>query len=191
MKKQNKLNAILLILVAITIGLACNSSDQQAEANKIVDQANKKLDEAKDLYTKTETRNTALFSVNIQTVQQLQSYKANKSGEAKSIVSDYEKVTEMLKEVSKLYDDISRMNLNEKYKEYAKIKSEEFAKRSDAVNIRKGNAQAFMEIDDPKTMTSKFEENNAKSDKLFKDAEDNGAKAKKIEEENKEIFRES
>ena len=191
MKKQNKLNAILLILVAITIGLACNSSDQQAEANKMVDQSNKKLDEAKDLYTKTETRNTALFSANIQTVQQLQSYKANKSGEAKSIVSDYEKVAEMLKEVSKLYDDVSRMNLNEKYKEYAKIKSEEFAKRSDAVNIRKGNAQAFMEIDDPKTMTSKFEENNAKSDKLFKDAEDNGAKAKKIEEENKEIFRES
>ena len=52
MKKQNKLNAIFIILVAIAIGLACSSSDQQAEANKIVDQANKKLDEAKDLYEK-------------------------------------------------------------------------------------------------------------------------------------------
>lgn len=190
MNKQNKLNAIFIILVSVAIGLACSSSgNQQAEANKIVDQANKKLDEAKDLYAKTETRNKNLFSVNIQTLPQLQSYKAKMNGEAKSIVADYEKLSEMLRDISKQYDDVSRMDLNDKYKEYAKLKSEEFTKRSEAVNIRKGNAQAFMEIDDPKTMTTKFGENNGKSDKLFKDAEDIGAKAKKIEADNKEIFR--
>lgn len=193
MKKQNKLNAIFIVIVAFAIGLACSGSsgNQTDDANKIVDAANKKLDEAKDLYAKTETRNTNLFSVNIQTVQQLQLYKSNKSGEAKSIVSDYEKVSEMLKDVSKQYDDVSRMNLSDKYKDYAKLKSDEFAKRSEAINIRKGNAQAFMEIDDPRTMTSKFDENNAKSDRLFKDAEDMGAKAKKMEEENKDLFRQS
>ena len=191
MKKQNKLNAIFIILVAIAIGLACSSSDQKAEANKIVDQANKKLDEAKDLYEKTEKRNKELFSVNVQNDRQLQAYKFLKSDEAKSIVADYERTSEMLKDISKQYDDISRMNLNEKYKDYAKLKSDEFVKRAEAVNIRKGNAQAFAEIDDPKTMTAKFDENNTKSDKLFKDAEDIATKAKKIEDENKEIFRES
>ena len=90
-----------------------------------------------------------------------------------------------------MYDDISRMKLNEKYKDYAKLKSDEYAKRAEAVNIRKGNAQAFMEIDDPNTMLAKFDENNSKSDRLFKDAEDIGAKAKKIEEENKEIFKQA
>lgn len=189
MRQQNKLNAIFIILVAIALGLACGGI-QTEEANKIVSQANKKLDEAKDLYGKTETRNKELFSPNIQTYQQLQSYKSNKSGEAKSIVSDYEKVSEMLKDVSKQYDDISRMNLDEKYKEYAKLKSDEYAKRAEAIGVRKGNAQAFAEIDDPKTMTAKFDENNSKSDRLFKDAEELGAKAKKIEEENKEIFKE-
>ena len=191
MKKQNKLNAIFIILVAIAIGLACNSSNQQAEANKIVDQANKKLDEGKDLYEKTEKRNKELFSVNIQNDRQLQAYKFLKKDEAKSIVADYERSSDILKDISKQYDDISRMNLNEKYKDYAKLKSDEFAKRAEAVNIRKGNAQAFAEIDDPKTMTAKFDENNTKSDKLFKDAEDIATKAKKIEDENKEIFRES
>jgi len=191
MKKQNKLNAIFTILLAIAIGLACSGGNQQAEANKIVDEANKKLDEAKELYIKTETRNTQLFNANVQTVQQLQSYKAKTDGEAKSIVADYEKIAEMLKEVSKQYDDVSRMELNDKYKEYAKLKSNEFAKRAEAVGIRKGNSQAFMEIDDPKMMMMKFEENNAKSDKLFKDAEDMGVKAKKMEEENKDLFKEA
>ncbi len=191
MKQQNKLNAILLILVAVAISLACSGTNQTDEANRLVDVANKKLDEAKELYGKTEKRNSELFSPNIQTVQQLQNYKSNKSGEAKSIVADYEKVSEMLKDISKQYDDVSRMKLDEKYKDYAKLKSDEFAKRAEAVGIRKGNAQAFAEIDDPRTMTAKFDENNSRSDRLFKDAEDISAKAKKIEEENKDIFKQT
>ena len=191
MKRQNKLNAILIILVAVAISLACSGAKQTEEANRVVDRANKKLDEAKDLYGKTEKRNRELFSVNVQTVQQLQNYKSNKSGEAKLIVADYEKVSEMLKDISKQYDDVSRMNLGEKYTDYAKLKSDEFAKRAEAVEIRKGNAQAFAEIDDPRTMTAKFDENNSKSDRLFKDAEDISSKAKKIEEENKDIFKQT
>ncbi len=190
MKNQNKLNVIFILIISIALGLACSGSeDQTVEANKVVDLANQKLEEAKDLYAKTELRNANLFSANVQTVQQLQAYKASKSNEAKSIVGDYEKVAEMLKDVSKQYDDISRMNLNEKYKDYAKLKSDEFAKRTEAVTIRKGNAQAFMDIDDPRTMTGKFDENNSKSDRLFKDAEDMGERAKKMEEENKDLFK--
>jgi hypothetical protein len=191
MKKQNKLNAIFIALVAIIIGLACSGTEQTADANKVVGEANKKLDEAKELYARTETRNTNLFNAQVKTISQLQYYKASKSSEAKSIVSDYEKVSEMLKDVSRQYDDISRMNLSEKYKDYAKLKSDEYAKRAEAVGIRKGNAQAFMEIDDPRTMMTKFDENNSKSDRLFKDAEEMGAKAKKMEEENKDIFKQA
>jgi len=189
MKITNKLNASIIIIAALFIIIGCSSADQQGEANKVVDTANKKLDDAKDLYSKTETRNTALFNVNIQTIPQFIYYKTKVAGEAKSIVADYEKVSEMLKDVSKQYDDISRMNVNEKYKEYAKIKSNEFATRAEAVAVRKGNAQGLAEIDDYRILMQKFKENNDKSDKLFKDAEDTAAKAKKIEEENKEIFK--
>lgn len=196
MKNQNnQINAILIVIAALVLGLACSGSTGSTgdntveEANKAVDAANKKLDEAKELMVKTETRNTALFSANIQTVQQLQLYKSNKGGEARSIVGDYEKVIEMLKDVSKQYDEISRMNLSDKYKDYAKLKSEEFAKRAEAINIRKGNAQAFLEIDDPKTLVAKFDENTGKSDRLFKDAEEMGAKSKKMSEEYRDLFR--
>jgi predicted phage tail protein len=179
----------MILLAAFAFVLGCSGGDQQAEVNKIVDQANKKLDDAKDLFSKTEERNTALFNTKIQTVPQLHAYKEKMSGEAKSIVADYEKAADMLKDVSKQYDDISRMNVNDKYKEYAKLKSDAFAKRAEAIGVRKGNAQAFMEIADPKTMVSKFNENNTKAEKLFKDAADIAAKAQKIEDDNKEIFK--
>ena len=190
MNTQNKLNALLAIIVTAFIVLACSGSGEQAEANKIVAEANKKLEEARTLIVKTEARNKTLFSANIQTNSQLQAYKDRMGGEAKEIVADYEKVSETLKDISRKYDEVSRMKVSDKYKEYTKIKSEEFAKRADAVAMDKGNAQAFTEIDDPKTMLSKFNENNEKSVKLYKEADELGAKAKKIEEENKDLFKE-
>lgn len=191
MKTINKFNTIFILLGAIALVIGCSGSSQQAEANKIVDTANKKLEETKELYSKTETRNSTLFSANIQTIQQLFNYKARVGNEAKSIVTDYEKVAESLKDIAKQYDEISRLNVEDKYKEYAKLKSDEYAKRAEAVGVRKGNAQAFAEIDDPRILTAKFAENNTKSDKLFKDAEDIGGKAKKIEQDNKEIFKQT
>ena len=192
MKINNKYNATIIILAAFLFVLGCSgSSNQQAEANKIVDAANKKLDETKELYSKTEARNTELFKANIQTIRQLYAYKAIMGSEAKAIVGEYEKVAENLKDIAKQYDEISRLNVDDKYKEYAKLKSDEFAKRAEAVGIRKGNAQAFAEIDDPRILSSKFAENNTKSDRLFKDAEDIAGKAKKIEEDNKDIFKQA
>lgn len=191
MKRINTLNTLIMLATALVLVIGCSGGNQQAEANKIVDTANKKLDETKEMYSKTESRNSALFSANIQTIQQLFAYKSKMAGEAKSIVADYEKVSDNLKDIAKQYDEISRLNVDEKYKEYAKLKSDEFAKRAEAVGVRKGNALAFAEIDNPRTMTAKFEENNNKSDRLFKDAEDIAGKAKKIEEDNKEIFKQS
>lgn len=190
MNTQNKLNAILAIVITTFVALACSGGSEQAEANKIVAEANKKLEEARTLMGKTETRNKTLFSANIQTNGQLQAYKDRMGDEAREIVADYEKVSETLKDISKKYDDVSRMKVSDKYKEYTKIKSEEFAKRADAVGVSKGNAQAFAEIDDAKTMLAKFNENNEKAQKLFKEAEELGTKAKKIEEENKDLFKE-
>lgn len=191
MKRQiSKLTALFIIFTAILMNVACGRS-QIEEANKAVDEANKKLEDAKALLVKTETRNTDLFSANIQTAQQFQSYKSNKTGEAREIVGDYEKISEMLKDIAKKYDTVSRMNVSEKYKDYAKLKADEFDKRSEAISVHKGNAQAFLEIDDPRTMTAKFDENNSKSERLFKDAEEMGTKAKKMEEENKDLFRQA
>src|SRR5437868_6943740 len=116
MNRPNKPNAILILLIAVLICLACGGASQTDQANKLVDQANLKLDEAKDLYAKTEKRNTELFSARITNLQELDSYKSKKSDEAKAIVTDYEKVAAMLKDISKQYDEVSRMNLDEKYK---------------------------------------------------------------------------
>lgn len=188
---KNKLNLLIMLSLIIGIGLACSGSigNQQADANKLVDEANKQLEEARTLMTKTDERSQELFGAKLNTVGELKAYKEKMKNEAKEITENYEKVAETLKEISKKYDEASRLNVSEKYKEYTKIKSEEFIKRAEAIKIHKGNAQAFVEISEPKQMFEKFEENNKKSAAMFKEAEEMSEKAKKIETENKEIFK--
>ena len=190
MNNRNKLNTIFIILAAAAFLLACSGGgDQLAEANKRVDEANKKIEEVNALITKTEAQNQILFGANIQTVAQLNFYKDRMRSTAKDIVNDYEKAGATLKEVAKIFDDASRLNVSDKYKEYVKLKSDEFAKRAEAADVRKGNAQAFIEIDSPRTMTQKFNDNNDKFAKKVKEADDIAEKAKKVESENKDIFK--
>ncbi len=187
---KNKFNLLIITALLLSGGLACSGGgDQQGEANKLVDEANKQLEDAKTLMEKAEAHSQKLFGVDIKTVGELAAYKEKMKGEAKDLADDYEKVSEILKDVSKKYDDASRLNVGEKYKEYAKIKSDEFAKRAESVGIHKGNALAFAEVSNPKDMTNRFNENNKKSQKLMDEAGELGDKAKKIEDENKEIFK--
>lgn len=183
--KQNLVWAVCALLFAV---LACGNGNQQTEANKKVEEANRKLEDAKMLLAKNDERNRKLFSANVQTETELAEYKKAKNNEAEEIVADYEKVSAMLREISQIFDEVSRMNLNEKYKEYAKLKSDEFAKRAEAIAFRKGNAEAFIEIDDQKRMTKRFDENNTKADKLFNEAEEIRKKSKKLEDENRDLF---
>jgi hypothetical protein len=187
---KSKFYLFILAVLSIGVGLACGSGDQQTEANNLVSTANKLLAETNLLIKKTESRNQALFDADIQTDSELEAYKIKMKDEASEIVQAYKKSSEMLKDISNEYDSASRMNVQKLYQDYAKLKSAEFAKRSEAFDVRKGNAQAFIEIDSPKIMTGKFDENNSNFEKLIKEANEFGDKAKKFEDENKDFFKE-
>ncbi len=190
MNGKKKFSA-MVIFIALLIGITtCSDVNQLTDANKLINEANTKIIVANDLLTKTNNRKNKLFSANIQNPEELLEYKKIQNSEAKSIFNDYEKICESLKEISKLFDDVSRMNLNPKYKDYAKLKSDEFNKRAEAIVIQKGNALAFIEIDDPQKMTARFDDNNSKSDKILTEAEELEKKARNLEIENKDVFAE-
>lgn len=187
MKTAHKINILAAVLITLALVLAC-SSDQQAEANKIVVEANAELVQVRDMLKQAESRNNQLFDANITSPADLKAYRTKMAGEAKEIVESYEKISAKLKEISGKFDGISKMNVSEMYKEYAKTKADEFAKRAEAVGIAKGNAQAFIDAADTKSMTDKFEENNTMTAKLFAEAGELGEKATRIETDNPKLF---
>lgn len=188
MKKQNSINIALSILLLAVAALACGGY-QTAEADKLVDDANKSVDAAKEMVIKTEARNTKLFSVDIKTVAQLQYYKAQMKDEAQDIAADFAKAAELATEAGKKFSAAAKLNLPDKYKEYLDLKAQEFARRAEALNVRKGNAQAFVDYTDIAVMNKRFNENNSKSEKLYGDADELAKKAEKLHDDNKEIFK--
>lgn len=189
MKKYgHKLNLLLVLTVLLATALACGG-DQTDEANKLVNDANKSIEEAKSLMTATESRNDKLFSANIQNVAQFSIYRNKNYEEAKGIIADYGKVAEKLTEASKKFAEAGKLKVPDKFKEYLELKSKEFAKRAEGVGNRKLNAQAFIDSTNPTELPKVFDANNAKTKTIMDEAEDMGKKADKIKEDNKEIFK--
>jgi uncharacterized protein YdcH (DUF465 family) len=180
------------ILTAFLIGAAmnCGGNNQQTEANRLVTEANRLSGETNNLIEKTEARNQKLFDADVQTVEELAAYKIKMKSEAQGIIENYAKGVKMLEEIAGKFDQAEQLDVRDIYKEYAAAKSEEFAKRAEAFNVRKGNAQAFIEIDSPKQMTDKFDENNSRFEKLIKEADELNETAKRIEIENRDFFAE-
>jgi len=178
MKTSNKLRTIVAVFT-VAILTACGGN-QIEEANHLVDKANKNIVEADELLKKTEKKNKELFAVPIQTEEELQIYKEKKSAEAGTIIEDFEKASNLAESAANQFAEAGKLNVPENFKEYLEIKSQEFAKRAEAVETRKGNAQAFLDYDGA-TMVKKFEENNEKSEKLMKEAKELGERADEVQ----------
>lgn len=185
MKTFNKLTAIIPVFMFLT--LASCGKNQIDEANNLVAEANRKIAESDQLVKKTEKKNKELFAVFIKTNEDLQEYKQEMSAKAKGIVKDFERASDLAENAADKFAEAGKLNVPENYKTYLETKAEELAKRSEAVEARKGNAQAFLDYDDA-TMIKKFEENNDKSEKLMTEARELGKKAEKIKEENVNIY---
>ena len=187
-KYKHKLNLLLALTVLLTIALACGGN-QVEDANKLVAEANKSIDEAKELIATTEVKNTKLFSERINTVAEFTIYRNKSTNDAKTLIEDFGKISDKLTDASKKFGEAGKLKVADKFKEYLDLKSKEFAKRAEAVSNRKGNPQAFLDSTNPNDLPKIFDANNTKSKSILDEAEEIGKKADKIKDENKEIFK--
>ena len=184
----HKINLLLALTVLLTIALACGGN-QVEDANKLVADANKSIDEAKELITTTEVKNTKLFSERIDTFAEFTIYRNKSANDAKTLIEDFGKISDKLTDASKKFGEAGKLKVADKFKEYLDLKSKEFAKRAEAVSNRKGNPQAFLDSTNPNDLPKIFDANNTKSKSILDEAEEISKKADKIKEENKEIFK--
>ena len=118
MKKYgNKLNLLLALTVLFAFAIACGGN-QVEEANKLVADANKSIDEAKGLISTTEVKNTKLFSERIDTVEEFTIYRNKSVNDAKSIIEDFGKISEKLFDASKKFGEAAKLKVEDKFKEY-------------------------------------------------------------------------
>jgi len=175
----NGLVALFLLLAAVS---ACRTGKETDNANKLVDEGNAAVQEAKKHITEAEQLKQKMLSTDVSHLNEARST-------AKEAIAAYESAEAKCKEAAAKYDEASRLKLNDKFKEYLVLKVKEYNKRAELVQTAKGVPQALIDSESRQGWINKANSVNAKVDQLSKEADDIASQADKIQKDNPDIFK--
>jgi hypothetical protein len=184
MHSQTKRTAVLAFLLLLTFTLACNMGDETDKANKLVSEGNAAIDEGNKLATEAGAKNDKVFDA--LSAEDFEASKASQTAAAKEAVDGLTKAAAKYRDASKKFDEASKLKIDDKFKEYLSLKSQEFSKRAELMDVGKGNAQALLNSEDMASMSSAITANKTKYEALDKESKDLESKAEKIRTDNKD-----
>src|ERR1700694_3639730 len=181
MNNQRHSNAFMALLLLLGAFLACSSGDETAKANKLVDEGNVAVQEAKKFVADAEEKKQKMLQTK---VSQLAEARAT----AQEAIAAYDKAKEKCKEASKKYEEASKLKIKDKFKEYLALKVKEYDKRAELVETAKGTPQALIDSKTRSAFVGMAKANNERVDRLTKEADDLSAQADKLQKDNPEHF---
>ena len=179
---RKNVNALLAVLLLIAAVVACSSGNETEKANKLVEEGNNAVNEAKKSMTEAEELKGKMLKTD---VSQLAEARAT----AKEDVAALDKAEDKCKEAASKYDEASRLKLNDKFKEYLSLKTKEYNKRVELIETSKGLPQALIDSESREGWIKKANEVTDKVNKIAKEADDLGAQADKLQKDNPDIFK--
>jgi hypothetical protein len=181
-KRNYPLGGFIALVLLIAAVLACSSGNETDKANKLVDEGNSAVQEAKKEITEAEQLKQKMLKTDVSHLEDARST-------AKEAITAYEKAEAKCKEAAAKYDEASRLKLNDKFKEYLTLKVKEYNKRAELVQTAKGVPQALIDSESRQGWITKATSINEKVNQLGKEADDLGAQADKIQKDNPDIFK--
>jgi hypothetical protein len=175
---------LLALALLLAFGLACSGGDETDKANKLVAEGNAAIEEGNKLAIDSGAKNDKIFDE--LTAANFEADKERLSPQAKEAVDGMTKSAEKFREASKKFDEASKLKIDDKFKEYLTLKSQEFSKRAEQMDVGKGNSQALLTSNDAEGLMAKVRENKTKYEALEKESKDLEAKANKIQADNKD-----
>ena len=188
MHPHTKRNALLAFMLMVAFVLACSSLGNETEkANKLVDEGNALVEEGNKLGQDAAAKNKELFD----NIEDFPSNREDLKKPAKELSDIIDKGTEKFRDAAKKFDEASKLKLDDKFKEYLSLKSQEFNKHADHIEALKGIPNAVMDesVKDLRALNTKITAVNQQVEKVGKEWKDLEAKADKVREENKDKFK--
>jgi len=108
---------------------------------------------------------------------------------AKEAIDAYDKAKEKCKEASKKYEEASKLQIKDNFKEYLGLKVKEYDKCAELVETAKGTPQALIDAKSRPSFVSMANANNERVDRLSKEADELGAQSDKLQKDNANIFK--
>jgi len=188
MSKARVLGLSCLLALALGFAAACNMYETD-KANKLVDAANASIKDANDKAQSGTTKLQA-FESEVSQIEDEQGLEKTRT-EAKAIIADLEKARDGYADAGKKFTEASKLKLQDKFKEYLDAKGKEMTKRGEMTDALIGEPKALIDSNNHEDYQKKSADATTKYQSLKKEADDLEAKAMKIYEENKSLFKQS
>ena len=175
-------STLMALFVLVAAVLACSSGLETDKANKLGDEGNAAVAEAKKFFTDADAKKQAMLQTKVSQLAEARTL-------AKEAIALYDKAVAKCKEAAAKYDEASKLKITDKFKEYLGVKVKEYNKRAELVEASKGTPQALLDSENRLSFITRANANKEKVDKLAKEADDLAGQAKKIEADNPDMFK--
>ena len=164
--------------------LACGSTDETEKANKLVNEGNAAITEGKQHASNADEKKNKMLQTN---VAQL--------GEARTLaneaIREYDQAIAKAKEAAGKFDEASKLQINDKYKDYLNLKTKEYNKRAELIETLKSIPQALIDSQNRQSFISRANEATQNAERISKEASDLEAQADKVQSDNPTIIKKS
>lgn len=174
------INFVLIAIVAVGLfASACVDNKKIEEANKLVDSANKKSNDAKPLLTKA----GEAFSKANDGMDDFDETRKQNETALKASMGDYDKVIELYKGASADFNSAAKLSDDATFKSYYEASAKEIDNLAAMATQSKSLVQAFIESKSIEEYSKKLDEIKGKIDALKKEGDELTLKVKKLDEE--------
>jgi len=187
--KRHPLPQILLALtVLINLLSACGSSggDETAKANQLIAEANTAIDAGNVSAVAASKKNDWIFQEIRDTT--FADDKVRLKSAARETIDGFTQSAAKFREAARKFEEASNLRVNDKFKEYLLLKSQEFNRNAEKMEVAAAIPQAVLDSDTIETLRQKFDENKTRYEQLEKEGKDLADRADKVRAENKDQF---
>ncbi|MDT5120754.1 MAG: hypothetical protein QOC96_236 [Acidobacteriota bacterium] len=183
MNPRKKFYSLLIILALTAFATSCATT----KANKFIDEGNAAVKDGEKLAQDADAQLTKLGEGRA-------NFPANRDelkGTAQEAIDLLDKAIAKLREGATKFDEGSKTNLDAPLKEYLSLKSQEFSKHAEHLEVLKDLPKAFMDpsVQDNAALDARFAPIKERVEKLQQEWTDLATRADKIQEQNKDKFK--
>ena len=178
---------LVVLLAAISFSMACGG--QEDEANKLVNEANAVIDKAKASDSKINALSKELLGDAWVNADDNGKYMADNKAKFDELVGLDEQNEKAMNEAAGKFDQATKLKVDDKFKEYLGLKSQEFKKLSEKYKAEYSFVKSLAAEKDNDKAGKMAEEYSKKSADIMKEAADITAKVEKIMKDNPTIFK--
>lgn len=186
--KREKIVLILVILM-VGIGAACDLIDQTTEANKLIDDANALIEKNNVISTRSGAIFDELFGENVTKVTDFKEYQKENKSKFDELIKINEEREKLSADVVAKFEEAAKLKVGDKYKEYLDAKVLELKKRGEVQKLVIPFTKSFLDTTDVDKLSKLIEDFDKKAIDLGNEADELMKKTAQIEMDNPDVIK--